>query len=105
MAGRVDLIYHETQQAALCGVHAVNALLQAPHFRCAPRLQPSLACRCAAARRSPAVRVSLCPTHACRRSSHRVRSEVEMAAIAAELDAAERALMASGGLESADYLQ
>lgn len=34
MGDRADLIYHESQQAALCGVHAVNTLLQAPHFRC-----------------------------------------------------------------------
>ena len=33
------------------------------------------------------------------------RSEVELAQIAQELDAAEHALMASGGLESADFLQ
>ena len=35
----------------------------------------------------------------------RPRSEVELAQIAQELDAAEHALMASGGLESADFLQ
>lgn len=32
-------------------------------------------------------------------------SEIELAQIALELDAAERALMASGGVESAEYLQ
>ncbi|KAL4859518.1 putative ataxin-3 [Chlorella vulgaris] len=61
---RADLVYFESQQAALCGVHAVNTLLQAPHF-----------------------------------------SEVDMAQIAHELDAAENALMASGGMDNPEYLQ
>lgn len=46
VSDRADLIYHETQQAALCGVHAINALLQASHFRWAGRSSHYAACRC-----------------------------------------------------------
>eukprot|EP00850_Spirogloea_muscicola_P006200 SM000029S10495 [mRNA] locus=s29:484483:485811:- [translate_table: standard] len=49
------LLYHERQEAALCAVHCLNALLQGPFF-----------------------------------------TEVDLAALAAELDARERAVMAEG---------
>ncbi|KAK9789207.1 hypothetical protein WJX73_000078 [Symbiochloris irregularis] len=57
------LLYHESQVAALCGVHCLNTLLQGPYF-----------------------------------------SEIDLAQIAAELDALERSVMAEGGLEASDYL-
>ena len=31
-ADQDHFLYHETQQAALCGVHAINTLLQGPYF-------------------------------------------------------------------------
>ena len=61
-------------------------------------------------RPAPPPRCRRCLLGACRNrhsapASAPPRSEVELAQIAQELDAAEHALMASGGLESADFLQ
>ena len=135
---RMDLIYHESQTAALCGVSADSE--RSAHFgrRAAPPLvstDPPFALSCAGARRQhPAAGQSLqvglgsrargchpaspphrrpppplpaaCPQPPPHSLRHRTAcSEVELAQIAQELDAAEHALMASGGLESADFLQ
>ena len=58
------LLYHEKQVSLLCGVHALNALLQGPYF-----------------------------------SAH------DLGTIAQEFDEKERQLMASAGVESADFLR
>lgn len=58
------LLYHEKQVSLLCGVHALNTLLQGPYF-----------------------------------SAH------DLADIAREFDERERQLMASAGVESADFLR
>jgi Ataxin-3 len=57
-------LYFEPQQAALCGVHALNTLLQGPYF-----------------------------------------NEVDLAELAAELDALERQLMLEGGADGEDFLR
>jgi Josephin len=109
------LLYHEKQEAALCGVHCVNTLLQGedafvPAAPCSlmHALQHLIAC-------APLQRISEVRMHevvcCCSRRSWccgaclqgPVFSESDLALAAHDLDAMERDLMAAQGVDTSDF--
>lgn len=111
---RSDLIYHESQTAALCGVREPSTVGIAPEPLLCSLPGIGIAVVAGPCREHPAASAALQvsavpPSASACRCRHTVWtlpcSEVEMAQIAHELDAAEHELMASAGLDNPDFLQ